>query len=318
MDRDENRDLEDTAYQVQVDPGVAWYFELEPRIRARVEAAGRSHPGKVRPNNEDNFLAVRRYRGREILATSLPLDLLQTTDDHAYVFAVADGMGGRKFGEIASLLTMRTGFELGGSEIKWSMKMNEREATELRQKAETFFGLINEALRAEIRESPALAGMGTTLTVAYSTGPELFVIHAGDSRAYLYRDGVVKRLTRDHNLSQVLVDAGVAEPGSPEAQRVRHVLTSFLGGPDESLTIDVYHERLADCDRLLLCTDGLSDMVDDAEIARVLASYPASDTACQTLIERALDHGGADNVTVLVAGYHFDDQQPRRTGRHDD
>lgn len=308
MGNNDNQDLEDTAYDLPVDPGVSWYYEVEPRVRTRVEIAGRTHPGKVRPNNEDNFLAIRRYRGRAIVATSLPRELLETADDEAYAFAVADGMGGKKFGEIASLLAMRTGFELGGAEIKWPMKMNEREASELRQKAETLYGLINEALRAEVRESPVLAGMGTTLTIAYSTGPELFVAHAGDSRAYLYRGGVLKRLTRDHNLAQHLIDAGAAEPGSREALRVGHVLTSYLGGPDESLAIDVDHERLAEGDRLLLCTDGLTDMVGDDEIARVLADQPVADGACQLLIERALEHGGKDNVTVLVARYRFEER----------
>jgi protein phosphatase len=307
MGNDTTRDLEDTAYDLRVDPAVAWHYELEPRVRTEVAVAGRTHPGHVRPNNEDNFLAVRRHRGREILASSLPAELFPTADDHAFAFAVADGMGGKKFGEIASFLAMRAGFELGAAEIKWPMKMNEREATELRQKAETLYGLINEALRAEVRESPALAGMGTTLTIAYSTGPELFVAHAGDSRAYLYRDGALRQLTRDHNLGQALVDAGAAAPGSKEALRVSHVLTSYLGGPDESLTIEVYHERLADGDRLLLCTDGLSDMVDDDAVAQALRDHPASDDACEALVARALDRGGKDNVTELVAAYRFTD-----------
>lgn len=308
MGGDVNPDLDDTADHAQFDPTVAWFFEREPSVRTRIEVSGRSHPGKVRPNNEDNFLAVRRFRGREVLATSLPSELLHTTDDNAYAFAVADGLGGRKFGEIASLLAMRTGFELGGDEIKWSMKMNEREEAELRQKAETFFELINSALLAEIRESPELAGMGTTLTIAYSTGPELFVAHAGDSRAYLYRDGILRRLTRDHNLAQVLVDAGKAEPGSIEAQRVSHVLTSYLGGTNQSLTIDVSHEKLADRDCLLLCTDGLSDMLGDDRIAAVLRDHAAPEDATRVLVEKALEAGGIDNVTVVVANYRFEER----------
>lgn len=307
MDRADPRDLEDTVEDLRIDPGVAWFYELEPRIRARVDVAGRTHPGRVRPNNEDNFLAVRRYRGREILATSLAVELLPTQDDEAYAFAVADGMGGKRFGEVASLLAMRTGFELGASEIKWPLKMNEREAAELRQKAETFFSLINEALRAEIRESPALAGMGTTLTMAYSTGTDLFIVHTGDSRAYLFRNGVLDQLTRDHNLAQVLVDSGVATAGSAEARRVSHVLTSYIGGPEASLAIDVHHESLADGDRLLLCTDGLSDMVPEEEIARVLAEGRPSGATCQRLVDRALERGGKDNITVLAASYRFEE-----------
>src|SRR5207248_7654 len=141
--------------------------------------AARSHPGNVRPNNEDNYLAVQRFRGRRVLLSSVPPEILDVTEDHSYAFAVADGMGGCRFGELASLLALQVGWDLGGDEIKWSMKMNDREVAEMRQKAETFFHLVDEALHAQVRESPRLAGMGTTLTACYSTGPELFVMHVG-------------------------------------------------------------------------------------------------------------------------------------------
>ena len=92
--------------------------------------------------------------------------------------------------------------------------------------------LLDESLQAEIRDNPRLAGMGTTLTLCYTTGPNLFTIHVGDSRAYLHRGGQLRRLTRDHNVGQVLIDAGQAEPDSPEVRRMRHVLTNCLGGPE--------------------------------------------------------------------------------------
>ena len=242
--RGEN-DAPDTRAYPPVENSVAKFYEFEPRCRAIVDVAAKTDPGKIRPNNEDSFLAVRRYRGREVLTTSLPPQILDRTEDYAFTFAVADGMGGQNFGELASLLAMRTGWELGGGEIKWSMKMNPHEIAELEEKARTFFRLIDEALQAEIRESPRLAGMGTTLTICYSTGNELFVMHVGDSRAYLYRDGKVGRLTRDHNLAQVLVDAGKAEPNSWEARRVRHVLTNCLGSKHEKVEVDVHHEKFA-------------------------------------------------------------------------
>ncbi|RDJ93221.1 hypothetical protein B4Q13_23370, partial [Lacticaseibacillus rhamnosus] len=116
--------------------------------------------------------------------------------------AVADGMGGRNFGEIARLLALRTGWELGGDEIKWSMKMNDNEVDELKRKAEALFRLIDHALHVEARDHPRLAGMGTTFTVCYSTGDELFVVHAGDSRAYRFRGGVLRQLTRDNTLAR--------------------------------------------------------------------------------------------------------------------
>jgi PPM family protein phosphatase len=300
-------DRTDTEDFVSPDRRVSQFYEAEPRTRVSVQVAGKTHPGLLRSNNEDQYLAVRRYRGRELLATSLPEGILAANEDHAYALAVADGMGGQRFGEVASLLAMRTGWELGGDEIKWTVRMNDHEVEDLRRKAEVFIQLIDESLRAEVRDNPRLAGMGTTMTICYSTGPNLFTIHVGDSRAYLLRGGRLHRLTRDHNLGQLLIDAGTAEPGSPEVLRVRHVLTNCLGGPSGEAKADVDHFRLADGDRVLVCSDGLNDMVDDPQIADTLNRHPSPADACAALIDLALKNGGKDNVTVLVANYRFEE-----------
>jgi protein phosphatase len=308
------QNLPDTADFVPAGQGASPFFEKEPKARVQVEVAGRSHPGKVRENNEDNFLAVRRYRGREVLLTSVPEEILEPAEDHAYALAVADGMGGSNFGELASLVALLTGFELGGGEIKWLMKFNDREVDELRQKAEAYFQLIDDALHAQVRASPRLAGMGTTLTVCYSTGPELFVMHVGDSRAYLYRAGALRQLTRDHTLAQRMVDSGMTEPGSKEARRVRHVLTNVLGGPSTNVFVDVDHVRLCDGDCLLLCTDGLTDIASDDDIAGVLRQHHSLADACNRLIDLALSRGGKDNVTVVLARYQIE-EEPNRTDK---
>jgi PPM family protein phosphatase len=299
--------LRDTAeFEVPGVSKVSHFWEPEPSDKVRLEVAGRSDPGKVRPANEDNFLAVKRYRGRELLATSLPENMLEASEDFAYTLAVADGMGGHEFGELASLLALRTGWELGGDEIKWTVKVNDREQTELRQKADIFFQLIHKALHDLARESPRVRGMGTTLTLCYSTGPELFVMHAGDSRAYLFRDGGLTRLTRDHNLAQLLVDSGAAEAGSAEARKMKHMLTNCLGGQTGSVDVDVRHERLQHEDRVLLCTDGLNDMVNDTEIEKILVTNLVPADACRALIDLALKRGARDNVTVIVGRYIFE------------
>lgn len=303
---------DDTDEYIAPERGVSHFYESRPRVRARVEVAGRTHPGKVRPSNEDHYIAVRRYRGREVLATSLPVELLESVEDHAYTLAVADGMGGRAFGEVASLLALLTGWELGGDEVKWTVRVNDREEEEFREKAQALYSLVNRTLHRQAQEHPRLAGMGTTLTVCYTTGDELFVLHAGDSRAYLYRDGALTRLTRDHNLAQLLVDAGIAPPDSPETQKTRHVLTNVLGGPDTGVTVDVHRHQLQDGDTLLLCTDGLNDLIRDDEIAPFLDPSHTPDDACRALIDLALERGGRDNVTVVVARYQFN--QPKADG----
>jgi protein phosphatase len=302
---DSERD-EDTADYLSLGEQAARFYEADPRERARVEVAGVSHPGKIRPNNEDHFLVVRRYRGRDVLATSLPVELLDLDEDNAFVLAVADGMGGRDFGEIASLTAMLTGWSLGGLEVKWPVKVNQREEDELREKAQVFFELLDRAIHTEAGQNPRLRGMGTTLTICYTAGPELFVMHAGDSRAYLLRGGALRRLTRDHNVAQVLVDSGLADPGSTHAWRMKRVLTNVLGGPCESVKVDVHHHSLRDGDALLLCTDGLTDLVGDDEIASLLGVHAPPADACRALLALALDRGGADNVTVVLARYRFE------------
>lgn len=284
---------------------VSRFYEIEPRIPVVVDYGARTDLGRVRDRNEDHYLVVRRSRHREILATSLPEELLSDFEQAAYVLAVADGMGGRAFGEMASFLALRTGWDLGSGEIKWTLKVNDQETDELRKKAQVFFDVIHRTLQASTYDEPRLAGMGTTLTLAYTTGPELYVMHVGDSRAYLFRDGTLKRLTRDHNLAQHLIDAGIAAPGSSEERRTRRILTNCLGGDQSGVAVDVEQFHLNDGDQLLLCTDGLTDPVEEHEIAQILAAHPDSTEACETLVNLALERGGKDNITAVVARYSF-------------
>jgi PPM family protein phosphatase len=295
----------DTEETENFNDQVARHYEREPRWQAVVDVAGRTHPGKVRSNNEDQFLAVRRYRGRQILATSLPVEIMEEPEDRAYTYAVADGMGGRQFGQVASLVAIMKGWDLGGDEIKWTVKVNETESEDLRQKAEVLFKLLNHALHDEVRENPRMTGMGTTLTLCYTTGREIFVMHAGDSRAYVHRGNGVIRLTRDHNMAQFLIDRGVAKAGSPETEKMKHVLTNVLGGADQHLVVDVRHERLEDKDTVMVCSDGLYENIPDDEIASVLGSAASAEDACKALEQLALDRGGRDNLTVIVARYRF-------------
>ena len=130
-------------------------------------------------------------------------------------------------------------------------------------------------------------------------------MHAGDSRAYLCRDGHLRRLTRDHTLAQSLIDAGIVEEGSPAERQSRHILTNCLGGPDSGLDVDVAHHRLATGDCLLLCTDGLTQHVEDAEMVSLLERHPVPEDACRALVDLALERGGKDDVTVVLGRFAF-------------
>jgi protein phosphatase len=269
-----------------------------------VQFAARSDPGKVRQNNEDHFLVERHRRRFDLLLHNLPADF--ATDHHnedAYVLAVADGMGGVAFGELASALALRTGMELVLSAVKWSVKLSAREMGELEQKISVYFDLIDQTLIDRAWSEPKLSGMGTTLTIAYTVGPEVFIGHAGDSRAYLVRDGAARRLTRDHTLAQELADRGAIAQEDVATHRLRNTLTNYLGGPREGVNPDFVHHHLEDGDTLLLCSDGLTDMIDDAAIAAAVAGAADLDAAADTLVRRALDAGGRDNITVVLGRY---------------
>jgi protein phosphatase len=129
------------------------------------------------------------------------------------------------------------------------------------------------------------------------------IVHVGDSRAYLFRASRLHRLTKDHTYAQLLVDAGQLQGRDVAGSRMRHILTNVLGGSDEQVEVDIDLLRLEDGDRLLLCSDGLTDLVDDNAIANTLSGTQASHEACSQLVQLALDRGGRDNVTVIVAAY---------------
>lgn len=259
--------------------------------------------GRVRKNNEDQFLVLKRQGSRELLLSSIPAELLPPTPDHAYVFSVADGIGGRDSGEFASFLALRTSWLLSHHELSWAVRVDDSLVDQLKRKADVFFQLIHEVIRLASLQDIRHAGMGTTLTLGYSSGTDLYILHAGDSRAYLIRDGEIKRLTRDHTLAEWFLESGLASPTSDFVHRSRNVLVNCLGGEDFSVDVDFHHQTLQDGDRILLCSDGLSDMVNDATIHGILADHERPEPACRALVDAALEKGGRDNITVVLAQY---------------
>jgi protein phosphatase len=289
------------------------YIPLEAPVpfssRVRIGFGAVSHVGKVRQTNQDAYLIYRTGRYWEKILTSLAEgDLPDRYEETGYVMAVADGMGGAAGGEVASRLALCTGVNLVLNAVKWALKLDhpaEREAEirEGQERAVNYFRQIDAALTRRAAEDPALAGMGTTLTVASSVGDDLLVYHVGDSRAYLFRRGKLQRLTRDHTLAQALADAGAIDPEDVPAHRLHHVLTRTMGGHGGQVETDFHHYQLADGDRVLLCTDGLTGMVPDEQIGEVLRATETSAEGCQALLERALEGGGTDNVTIILARY---------------
>ena len=275
--------------------------------QVKVEIAGATHCGHVRKNNEDHYLAVRFQRSLDTLCTNLEEDTLdQSFDEIGYGLLVADGMGGVAAGEVASRMALCKLVELVVNTPDWIMRFNQRQdETKVLQRITQRFRQVDDALRDEAEQDSSMKGMGTTLTVAISLGAILLIGHIGDSRAYVMRDKSLHQMTDDHTLAQALVDAGIANPDDAATQALHHVLTAALGASSERADPQVLRFRLAHNDQVLLCTDGLTEMVSAETIASVLTEANSSKAACDSLIDLALSAGGVDNVTVVLARYQF-------------
>jgi serine/threonine protein phosphatase PrpC len=239
--------------------------------------------GKVRTGNEDSHWV----------------------DNEAGIAIVCDGMGGHAAGEVASALAVQrvrerwTGAEVTGARDVWLR-------TGTPQARRTLFALLraavfdaNQAIIDSSKSERDKHGMGTTFTGAMFVGGEAMIAHAGDSRAYLVRDGVAMRITEDHTLLARLAEAGVDLGGGGEATRWKGVVTNALG-IGEPTWIATFAVPLADGDRLLLCSDGVSEYYKEEEIGEVLTKTPSPSKAAQKLVDGALERGGHDNATAVV------------------
>jgi protein phosphatase len=275
--------------------------------KIQVEIAASSHVGLVRSNNEDHYLAVRFKRSLETLFTNVTDGCIEPSfDEIGYGLLVADGMGGMVAGEVASRMALCKLIEFVVNTPDWVMKFNEtKDATLVMKRMTERFRQVDDVLREKAEADRTLLGMGTTLTVAASLGADLFIGHIGDSRAYLLRQGKLHQLTNDHTLAQAMINAGVANPEDDSTRAMRHVLTAALGSSGARSDPQVQRLHLSTDDQVLLCTDGLTEMVKDETITSVLSSEASSADACRKLIDLALSGGGRDNVTVVLARYRF-------------
>ncbi|MBI2169866.1 MAG: Stp1/IreP family PP2C-type Ser/Thr phosphatase [Actinobacteria bacterium] len=237
-----------------------------------IVAGHKSDVGRTRAANEDSFLR----------------------DDEALVFAVADGMGGHRAGDVASstaLEVLESHFGETGDLV-------------------TAIEVANAEIFTRAQADPELRGMGTTVTALRVEGETAHVAHVGDSRAYLLRDGELTRVTDDHSLVEELVREGRLTPEEAAVHPQRSIITRALG-VDEAVVVDTYEVDLRVGDRVLVCSDGLTSMLRDEEIAPILRQSNDPQQAADALVEAANRAGGEDNITVVILDATGDKEEAR-------
>jgi PPM family protein phosphatase len=228
------------------------------------DSAGLTDPGRVRRRNEDAFVCAP------------PL------------FAVADGMGGAQAGELASRIAAAAFQEAGGADV-----------LDAQARLRSIIQEANRRIYARASRDPEVSGMGTTVTAALLAGEHVAVGHVGDSRAYRVRDGSLEQLTDDHSLVADLVRSGRLSPEEAELHPQRSVITRALG-TDPAVEVDSFSVEARPGDVFLLCSDGLTTMIDDATVLESLSSSADLATAARALVSAANRGGGEDNVTVVL------------------
>lgn len=283
----------------------------------KVDCCGTSEMGKARSKNEDHYFLGQFAKSLLVDRTSLPIEdhARFTGNTNAHVFAVADGIGGHANGEEASEMALNTLIRFLLYAMPSYYGVDKAFRDQLVSNLKFSLTKANEIILAQNHQAEKSEGiMGSTLTMVYVLWPRAYVVHVGDSRCYLYRDGKLMQVTRDHTAAQEMIENGVLDPRKADESAWSHQLTQAIGGEaDSSVNPEVYGVALRPGDALLLCTDGLSDMVDDENIARLLNVQESSEKCCATLIEAANQAGGEDNVTVVLARFVENVSQPAKT-----
>ncbi len=248
----------------------------------RLEVASLSHIGQIRQRNEDAMGYLEPVQ-------------LEVLDGKGSLFIVADGMGGHRGGEIASLLAVDTVLEAYYA----SSESDPAKALDIAFKS------ANAVIIEKSRTDVSLYGMGTTCTALVVRKGEGYFAHVGDSRAYLFRGGELTQLTEDHSLVGEMVRSGILTDEDARMHPRRNVITRSIG-THEDLFVDLSRSplRLVDGDMFVLCSDGLTSLVSQSELKAVLASNPPR-KACEALVDLANEHGGKDNVTVQIVKYRL-------------
>lgn len=262
---------------------------------------GLTHPGLVRDENEDTFLLCTVHPQVVVHATNLPEpgDLAQRGQRLATIMLVADGVGGSAAGSRASRLATEAVTRYVASSLRCYHSAVASTTGEFEDTLRAAAIEAHEAVRSEAEATPDEAGMATTLSLGIVVWPWLYVVQVGDSRCYLYHGGALQQLTRDQTFAQDLVEQGVFTREDAKVSPLNNILSSAIGAPEALPEVTRVDVRDRGC-VVILCTDGLTKHVSDAEIAAELGAMISAEQVCDALLKLALDRGGTDNITLVV------------------
>jgi protein phosphatase len=213
-------------------------------------------------------------------------------------------MGGHAAGDLASALAVRSIVRYTVKCMRWFFRLSDDPEDDFLDELRAALEYSQDEILADAESEPDHEGMGTTLTAAYIVWPRLYVVHAGDTRAYLLRDTKLQQITRDHTVAQKMVDDGAMDEEQAEQTRFSHMLWNFVGNAEKGAFLpELYKVKLAEGDALLLCSDGLTKHVGDKEIAGVIRNGKSAEDTCSQLVKAANEAGGKDNVTVVLAKF---------------
>ena len=264
-----------------------------------LDAYGLTHPGKLRPNNEDAFLLASIHKRVHVEATSLTdhQRLPLGNERIAVVAMVADGVGGLAGGEDASALALEAVMQYVTESMDCYYRADSS-AAQFVEELQAAAMRAHEAVLGARDDQGAARRMATTLTLYMGVWPHYYLLQVGDSRYYSWRDGTLTQVSRDQTMAQDLVDMGVLTATAAQRTRMAHVLSSAIGGDKAA---PVVTHLPADWGNVhLLCSDGLTKHVSDERIAECLANMTSAKQACESLLQDALDGGGTDNITIVV------------------
>lgn len=273
-------------------------------VPVSIEVFGHSDAGRVRELNEDQYLIANLNRSIFIERSSLAID--NQTRLHGVfqgtVLIVADGMGGESAGDHASRLAVQTLTNYVLNIMPWFFRLDAKLGVDLENVLREGLKRCEDAIHSFRDSSPDGTRMGTTVTMAYILWPNLYLVHAGDSRCYLLRGGNMQQLTRDHTVAQLMHDRGQSKQGDDE--KYGHVLWNAVGAePTKPANPDVTKIELSFGDTIMLCSDGLHGFASSERIQQIITSPESVEAACRELVDEALSNGGEDNVTTIVARF---------------